>query len=153
MTSYPQSGSASVDIDASPEVVWNLITNVTRMAEWSPECIRAEWVDGASAPKVGAEFHGYNRLGNVEWDMRCVITTCEPVRHFAFSVPPESPVATLWHFELTPIANGTRLTESFDAPIINVDGSVGNYPERCEMLIEGARTTLQNIKTAAEARP
>jgi hypothetical protein len=153
MTSYPQSGSVSIDISATPDVVWSLITDVTRMADWSPECIRAEWVDGASAPKVGDEFHGYNRLGTVEWDMRCVITECEPVRRFAFSVPPESPHATLWRFELAPTDSGTRLTESFDAPIINVEGSVGNYPERCEMLIEGARTTLQNIKTTAEARP
>jgi uncharacterized protein YndB with AHSA1/START domain len=151
MTAYPQSGSASVDIDATPEVVWSLITDVTRMAEWSPECIRAEWVDGVNAPKVGAEFHGYNRLGTLEWDMRCVITECEPIQLFAFSVPPESPHATLWRFEITPYGTGSRLTESFDAPIINVEGSVGNYPERCEMLVDGARTTLQNIKATAEA--
>ncbi len=151
MTSYPQSGSASVDIHATPEVVWNLITDVIRMAEWSPECIRAEWVDGASAPKVGAEFHGYNRLGTVEWDMRCIITECERLRRFAFSVPPHSRDATLWRFDLLPTDTGIRLTESFDAPIINVEGSVGNYPERCDILIEGARTTLQNIKSTAEA--
>jgi uncharacterized protein YndB with AHSA1/START domain len=153
MTSFPQTGSASVDIDASPEVVWNLVSDVTLMPQWSPECIKAEWVDGASAPKVGAEFHGYNRLGSVEWNMRCAITECEPGRRFAFSVPPDSPHATLWRFELTPAGTGTRLTESFDAPIINVEGSVGNYAERCEMLVEGVQTTLQNIKTTAEARP
>jgi hypothetical protein len=153
MTAYPQSGSTSIDINATPNVVWSLISDVTRMADWSPECIRAEWVDGANTPRVGAEFHGYNRLGTVEWDMRCVITECDPVRCFAFSVPPESPHSTLWRFELTPIGSGTRVTESFDAPIINVEGSVGNYPERCDMLIEGARTTLQNIKTTAESRP
>jgi uncharacterized protein YndB with AHSA1/START domain len=152
MTSFPQTGSASVDIDASPDAVWNLVSDVTRMAEWSPECIRAEWVDGASSAKVGAESHGYNRLGTLEWDMRCVITECEPRRRFAFSVPPDSPHATLWRFDLTPAGTGTRLTESFDAPIINVEGSVGNYPERCEMLVEGARTTLQNIKLTAEAQ-
>jgi len=151
MSSYPQSGSVSVDIGAAPDAVWTLITDVTRMKEWSPECVRAEWVDGANAPGVGAEFHGYNRLGTVEWDMRCVVTECEPPRRFAFSVPPESPHATLWRFELTATDTGTRLTEFFDAPIINVEGSVANYPERCDMLVEGARTTLQNIKSTAEA--
>jgi len=151
MTSFPQTGSASVEINAIPEVVWNLVSDVTRMPEWSPECIRAEWADGERSAKVGAEFHGYNRLGALEWDMRCVITECDPGRRLSFSVPPDSPHATLWCFEFTPSGTGTRLTESFDAPIINVEGSVANYPERGEMLVEGARTTLQNIKLTAEA--
>ena len=152
MTGFPQSGSTSIEIDARPEAIWALITDVERMAEWSPECVRAEWMDGAKAIAVGAEFHGYNRNEKFEWDMRCVVTECEPGRTFAFSVPPNSEHATHWRFELTAVENGTRLTESFDAPLINVAGSVANYAGRFEMLLEGARTTLENIKRTAEAR-
>src|SRR5258708_35197745 len=56
-------GRARIDIAASPERVFGLITDVTRMGEWSPECYRCAWLDGASAAVPGARFRGYNRLG------------------------------------------------------------------------------------------
>ncbi len=27
-----------------PELVWDLVADVTRVGEWSPECIRAAWL-------------------------------------------------------------------------------------------------------------
>ena len=53
-------------IAASPEAVWNAITDVTRMGEWSPECHTCEWKDDADGPAVGAWFVGHNRNGEFE---------------------------------------------------------------------------------------
>ncbi len=39
---------AEIDIDA-PERVYALLADVTRMGEWSPECVRCQWM------KVAAE--------------------------------------------------------------------------------------------------
>src|SRR5262245_18234309 len=62
-------GSATLDIEAAPQTVYALITDVTRMGEWSPETRRAEWVGGATGPAVGARFRGHNKLGIARWSM------------------------------------------------------------------------------------
>jgi len=150
MTSFPEQSSASIDIDAPPEAVWQLVAEVTRMGEWSPECVRAEWEDGATGPAVGAHFHGYNTIGDYEWDAPCIVTECEPGAVFAFEVPRDDEHPTRWRFELAPSGSGTTLTESFHAPRINVEGSPSNFEGRFEMLAEGIKATIANIKAAAE---
>jgi uncharacterized protein YndB with AHSA1/START domain len=151
MTQYPEKSSASIEINAAPEAVWQLVADITRMGEWSPECRRAEWEGGSTGPAVGAHFHGYNRAGTTEWDAPCLVTDCEPGKVFAFQVPPEGKVVTRWRFEFAPSGTGTTLTESFDAPMINVDGAPSNFDGRFEMLDKAIRMTIANIKTAAEA--
>jgi Polyketide cyclase / dehydrase and lipid transport len=54
-------------VDASPEVVYDLVTDVTRMGEWSPECVGCAWIDGANDPVPGARFRGRNRHGLARW--------------------------------------------------------------------------------------
>lgn len=151
MVKYPQAASVSVEISALPDVVWGLVADITRMGEWSPECYRAEWEDGADGPVVDARFHGYNRAGTFEWDAPCVVTECEPGKVFAFAVPPDSAERSIWRFEFVPSATGTRLTESFDAPMINVAGAPSNFEGRFEMLSAAITKTIDNIKAAAEA--
>jgi len=151
MSNYPETSSASIEIDAAPEVVWQLVADITRMGEWSPECVRAEWEQGATGPVVGAHFHGYNRAGEYEWDAPCIVTECEPGKVFAFQVPPAAEVATVWRFEFAATGTGTTLTESFDAPMINVEGAPSNFDGRFEMLCKAIEKTIANIKAAAEA--
>jgi uncharacterized protein YndB with AHSA1/START domain len=150
MTPFPQEGSASVDIGASPDQVWELVSDITRMGQWSPECVRAEWIDGAVGPAPGAHFRGYNRIGTVEWDTACEVTACERGAVFAFKAPYEWPEGTHWRFEMAATDGGTTLTESFVAPLINVEGSPANHEGRCASLIEGMGKTLERIKAAAE---
>jgi uncharacterized protein YndB with AHSA1/START domain len=152
MTVYPQEGSTSVNISATPEAVWRLVSDITRMGQWSPECIRAEWTDGSTGPSPGAHFHGYNRLGPFEWDEPCEVTECQPGAVFAFKVSRDSPHATRWRFEVSAEDDQTTLTESFVAPLINLEGSPANYEGRCAALIDGMTQTLAMIKTAAEAQ-
>src|SRR5262245_12285854 len=152
MTSFPDASSASIEIAAAPDAVWQLIADITRMGEWSPECVRAEWENGATGPEVGAHFHGYNRLGTFEWDAPCVVTECEPGKVFEFRVPPDDDdTPTICRFELAPNGGGTALTESFHAPRVNVAGMPSNFEGRFEMLDGGIQTTIANIKAAAES--
>jgi uncharacterized protein YndB with AHSA1/START domain len=151
MTQFPEESSASIEIDAAPEVVWQLVTDITRMGEWSPECWKAEWEQGASGPEVGAYFHGWNRAGTYEWDAPCIVTACEPGRVFAFQVPVQGDVVTVWRFEIASSDERTTLTESFVAPMINVAGAASNFEGRFEMLDGAIRKTIANIKAAAEA--
>jgi hypothetical protein len=150
VTAFPQQGSASIEVAATPAIVWDLVADITRMGEWSPECYRAEWEDGATALAVGAHFHGYNRAGTFEWDAPGIVTDCEPGRIFAFAVPRDGPTRNCWRFDFAPGAEGTTLTESFDAPAINVEGSAANFEGRFEMLVKAIKKTIANIKAAAE---
>jgi uncharacterized protein YndB with AHSA1/START domain len=147
---FPERGSASIVISAAPEAVWALVADITRMGDWSPECVHAEWDDGATAPAVGAHFHGKNKAGDFEWSVPCVITECEPGKVFEFVAPRGEDVVTRWRYEFTPEGSGTKLTESFDAPLINVPGTGANFEGRFEMLCAACDTTLGNIKAAAE---
>jgi uncharacterized protein YndB with AHSA1/START domain len=148
---YPQQSSASIEISAAPEVVWDLVADITRMGEWSPECVRAEWEDGATGPVAGANFHGYNKAGTFEWDVPGVVTECEPGKVFEFAVPRDGVAMNTWRFDFAASAGGTTLTESFDAPAINVKGSPANFDGRFEMLVKAINKTIANIKFAAEA--
>jgi uncharacterized protein YndB with AHSA1/START domain len=148
---FPEHGSASIDVAAPPEQVWALIADITRMGEWSPECYKAHWEDTSTGPETSARFHGYNRAGTFEWDLPCEVVECEPGRVFAFVAPAGADLATRWRFELESTSGGTRLTETFTAPLINVEGSPANFEGRYELLVQGAQTTIANIKSAAEA--
>jgi uncharacterized protein YndB with AHSA1/START domain len=79
-------GEARVRIAAPPESVYALIADVVRMGEWSPECERCEWLDGATGPSVATRFRGHNRLGVVRWQTTCVVTAADIGREFAFTV-------------------------------------------------------------------
>jgi uncharacterized protein YndB with AHSA1/START domain len=151
MTQFPEKSSASIDIDAAPEVVWQLVSDITRMGEWSPECVKAEWEGDATEAAKGVLFHGWNKAGTYEWDAPCLIIDCEPEKVFEFQVPVEGPVVTRWRFEFMPNGEGTTLTESFDAPMINVPGVASNFEGRWEMLDGGIKKTIARIKAAAEA--
>jgi hypothetical protein len=63
-------GDARVHIDAKPAELYDLVTDVTRMGEWSPECVRCVWLDGATGPAVGARFRGSNRRASLPFYVR-----------------------------------------------------------------------------------
>lgn len=147
----PEDGSATVIIAASPEKVYDLVADVTRMGEWSPECVRAEWAEGAEGAVAGARFHGYNDAGGFKWDVPCVVVEADRGRTFSFQVPPDSEHASTWTYSFETAEGGTRLTESFHAPLLNVEGSPSNFDGRHEMLVAGCEATLQRIKAVAEA--
>ena len=103
----------SVQIAAPPELIYDLIADVTRMGEWSPECYRCECLDGATTADVGARFRGYNRLGRYLWATTAVVTTAQQGHEFAFTVVHDKTGRdeTLWRYRLEPSSGGTLLTE------------------------------------------
>ena len=56
----PRTASELV-VKAAPEQVYDLVADLPRMGEWSPECQRVEWTEGADGPGEGATFIGHNR--------------------------------------------------------------------------------------------
>ena len=60
-------GSAQIHIETTPAQVYAMVADVTRMGEWSPECYRCEWLDGADGPSAGARFRGYSKSNWLRW--------------------------------------------------------------------------------------
>src|SRR3954452_15016903 len=88
---------------APADHVWTLITDVTRMGEWSPETTAAEWLGDASGPtaggkvrganrhrskrrEAGAKFRGTNRNGSKSWKSVATVVDATPGRAFTFRV-------------------------------------------------------------------
>ena len=157
MSGDERSGQASVTVQAPPERVWALVTDVTRMGEWSPENERGEWVDGATGAVVGARFKGYNRRGKSKWSTTCEITEADPGRSFVFVTGGATKPNTWWRYRFEPVEGGTLVTESFE--MVKPLGAFSRWltkattgvTDRRADMEEGIRTTLANLKQAAEA--
>ena len=143
----PLSGEVSLDIAAPPSAVWDLVSDVTRIGEFSPETFEAEWIRGASGPTVGAQFKGHvkrNGVGPTYWTL-CTVTRCEPDRVFEFSVGTDVVTTNNWGYRLEPTGDGTRVTEYFRIQ--------PNLPMRLYWLVLGrlrGRTNEQGMLTTLE---
>jgi uncharacterized protein YndB with AHSA1/START domain len=96
----------SLTVSAPPEQVWSLISDVTRVGDWGAECVRAEWIDGAEGPAVGARFLGHQLREGRAWQTISTVTESEPGVSFAWAVEdPANPAAT-WRYQLATNGSG-----------------------------------------------
>ena len=101
---------------ATPEQIWELVSDVTKIGRYSPETFEAEWLEGATGPAVGAKFRGHvkrNGKGPTYWTT-CTVLASEPGREFAFGVGPADKPLNIWRYRLEPAGDGTDVTESFE---------------------------------------
>lgn len=154
MVLRPLSGEVSLRMAAPPPVVWDLVSDVTRIGEFSPETFEAEWIRGATGPAAGAQFKGHvrrNGVGPTYWTL-CTVTVCEPERRFEWAVGNDTVTANNWGYRLEPDGDGTRVTEYFRIE--------PNLPMRLYWLVLGAlrgrtnergmRTTLERMRAVVE---
>ncbi len=147
---------AVVTIDATPEQVWELVTDITRMGEWSPENTGGRWLGRAGGPAVGARFIGFNARGWLRWPTRCRVVECERPLRFAFTVA-ES--AMTWGWRLDPDGAGTRLTQwrehtatpNAAVKALAASGVLGR--DRETLMVDGMHRTLARLKAHAERTP
>jgi hypothetical protein len=107
-------GRVAVDVDVPPDAVWAVARDVTRVGEWSHECVAAEWVGGATAAVPGARFRGRNRNGIFRWGRLCEIVRVEPGELVWRTVPTRFyPDSSEWRITVRGTASGTRIEQSF----------------------------------------
>jgi uncharacterized protein YndB with AHSA1/START domain len=104
--------TAEVYIEAPPERVWDMVSDIFVMPGLSSELQEVAWLDGATGPAVGHRFTGRNAHPEVgEWETVSTVTECDQPHRFAWAVgDPGHPSAT-WRFTLRPDGAGTRLEQ------------------------------------------
>jgi hypothetical protein len=155
-TKAPLAVQVTATIAAPAEVVYDLISDITRMPEFSPENIRGAWLGGATGPEVGARFKGTNKLGSTTWSTKPTVTAAEPGRRFAFKVPGAS--GALWTYELDERGDVTVVTESMkqakaSSPLIRWFQRRAGVTDRAANLHAAMTTTLERVAAAAEREP
>ena len=146
--------SDSIVIAASPEAVYDLVCDVTRTGEWSPQCRECWWLDGGTGA-VGDEFGGRQETPERTWETRSRVEEADRPHAFAWSVNDRK---VLWRYALEPAEGGTRLTESWEFLDAGQEFMAEKYGADAQREIdtrrEAARTgipaTLAAIKQIAE---
>ena len=153
--SKPLRVEVSLHMAVPPETVWALVSDVTRIGEFSPETFEARWRHGSTGPEVGAKFKGHvkrNGVGPTYWSP-CRVTTCVPNEVFEFSVGLDEMTLNNWGYRLEPDGLGTRVTEYFriepSMPMRLYWTVLG--PLRGRTNERGMRTTLERMKAVVES--
>jgi uncharacterized protein YndB with AHSA1/START domain len=153
--SKPLRVEVSLHMAVPPETVWALVSDVTRIGEFSPETFEAEWTRGSTGPEVGAFFKGHvkrNGVGPTYWSP-CRVTACVPNEVFEFSVGLDEMTLNNWGYRLEPDGLGTRVTEYFriepSMPMRLYWTVLG--PLRGRTNERGMRTTLERMKAVVES--
>jgi uncharacterized protein YndB with AHSA1/START domain len=150
-----RSGSVRTRVEAPVERLWSLLVNLDRMGEWSPECYRVEWLEGASAPAVeGARFRGWNRYDRMRWSVACRVKHVVPGEELSFSTLRRDKEMVTWTYRLRPSGGGVKLTESFDVHWLPLSARFAEdhlMRDRDRRREEAMRATLERIKQLAEA--
>ncbi len=107
-------GRAEVLVDAAADDVWEVVRDVTRVGEWSHECVSAQWRGGATEAAPGARFRGRNRAGLVRWGRECEIVSAEP-RELVWRTVPSLlyPDSVEWTIRLHEADQGTRVEQTY----------------------------------------
>ena len=147
-------GEAQIHMKASPEKVYSMVADVIRMGEWSPECYRCEWLDGATGPVVGARFRGYSKSNWLRWSRLVEVRVAEPSKEFAFATVKNfiNAASTDWRYTFQPSKGGTLVTESYtiNHPPSLIIRMIATLARRPQDMTPHMKSTLGRIKAAAE---
>jgi Polyketide cyclase / dehydrase and lipid transport len=147
--------SDSVVIARPPEAVYDIVADVTRMGEFSPQC-RVCWWDDGCGPEPGSWFTGRNEIPGRTWETRSVVVAAERGREFTWLVGGSY---VRWSYRFEAVPEGTELTETWEYLPDGIQLMHSRYPDDPEAQIEfraraareGIPVTLAAIKKAAEA--
>lgn len=146
----------SVEIDAPPAAVWALVSDLTRMGDWSPQVDSTRWRGDATEAAVGVQFTNRNSHGELVWKTTGEVVRLEPEQEIAFRIEENWVV---WSFHLEPTeTGGTRLSQRREVPeglsqtsVELTDGFMGGQDAFTAQLRAGMRQTLEGIRASAES--
>jgi len=96
----------SLLIDATPEAVWALVSDISLPARFSSELQGAEWIER------GVSFRGRNAHPAAgEWETTSYVTVWLAPSVFEYAVGDTANPSATWRWTVEPEGAGTRLTQ------------------------------------------
>jgi uncharacterized protein YndB with AHSA1/START domain len=146
----------SIDINAPPERLYEMVSDLSRMGEWSPENQGGRWVGGATGAAQGARFKGRNSSGKRSWSTVATIVTANPPKEVAWESKALGLKVALWRYRFEPNGNGgTTVIESTEdrrGRMMHFIGrTASGVADRETQNKKNMRATLEQLKKAAEA--
>lgn len=157
MTQTPvRTHAQSITIEATPEALYDLVSDITRTGEWSPVCAACWWDEPGEAGRVGVWFTGHNELPGRSWETRSQIVAADRGREFAWIVGGSF---VRWGFTFDSDGAATKLTESWAFLPSGIamfqekygDQAAAEIDERTRQAQDGIPRTLAAIKRIAES--
>ena len=147
--------SVELDIGAEAGVLYEMVSDLPRIGEWSPECEGVDWEGEVSVPVAGSTFVGHNAVGpgrRFRYSRHGRVLVADPGREFAFITDEGGRESTVWRYRFESQDDGrTRVTESYEVRWIPVWARILDVPlNRHQELLRGMRTTLERLRAAAE---
>jgi hypothetical protein len=147
--------SSSIVIDTPVDQVYALVSDITRTGEWSPECVRCRWLDGATSAKEGARFRGTSRNGWRHWSTTSTIRTADAEAGLTWDVTYLGRPVARWRYGFEPLTDErTRLTESVDDQrerwLRGVSPWITGFRDRAARNTDSIGTSLERIKAILE---
>lgn len=141
-------------IRAPAKAVWQLVSDLPRMPEWSPENVGADWLAGATQAAVGARFRGANRSDRRSWKTDGEITECDPPRRLAFEIKAGPFRVAQWAYTVEPTPDGCSVTEAWTDRrgqlLRMLSKPVTGIADRAAHNRRGMEQTLASLAAAAE---
>lgn len=144
-------------VDVPPAEVFAAVTDVRRMARWSPECF-AVWIWRRDNGRP-ARFIGWNRYGPFVWFTTCQVRVVDPDAEFAFDVTTFGFPVARWGYRFSSTEGGTKVTEYWvdrrgrGATVLGRIFTGKSATMRPEVNREGMRETLRRLKSELETVP
>ena len=145
---------AEAYVEAPPAQVWAVLTDFSRMPDWSPELVKMLPLKPGGL-RVGQWYVGINRRKAVVWPTRNVVADLEPGRVLAWDTTSSG---ARWIWELTPSETGTRVVHRRPVPRrltglsrVFAGAFLGGVAEHADELEAGMVATVSRLKTAAES--
>jgi uncharacterized membrane protein len=145
-------------IAAPADQLYELVADVTRMPELSPELVECHWLDGATTATVGARFAARNKVTRgPSWVNKPRITAVEPGRRISWARTEPFGGTVEWTYEFEPQSDGTLVRESYRVikPVSRLGwliiGTMTATGDRRAQIREGMQRTLDRIREVVGA--
>lgn len=100
-------------VDAGPGQIYDLVSDVTKTPQWSPEVIECHWLEGATGAAPGARFQARNQRRWFTWSNKPVVETADRGREFAITRTEPGGGTIRWSYQLQPDEHGTTVVHGY----------------------------------------
>lgn len=140
-------------ITASAQHLYEMVSDLPSMGEWSPENTGGTWVKGSTGPAVGAQYVGTNSNGKRSWKTQTTVTAADPGERFAFRVLSGPLKVAAWSYAFESAGDSTTVTETWTDQrgwlIRKLGKAFSGVGDRATFNRQGMEATLAGLAAAA----